>query len=258
MRLFLPAVACAIFAGPAAAADPPPARPVDPPSAEELAAIMKTLLTSALPDPLVEQSSNWGHQSEVANGVTWETGGIVPKPHKQKKLKNNGTWRRIKVEAVDPDKNLTLAVRNVQQPEKGRLTFDMVVALQTRINFEQQVWKSGTRLYSGSTRARCLPILFLKCESTSRAVKTDGILPDVVFRLRVLDAKLTYDQFKVEHTAGVGGDAAEVLGGAVHDMIKQLKPSLEKDLLEKANRAIVKAGDTKEVKLGLGRLFDGK
>ena len=41
-------------------------------------------------------------------------------------------------------------------------------------------------------------------------------------------------------------------------MVKQMRPSLEKDMLEKANRAIVKAGDTKEVKLGLGKLFDGK
>ena len=57
---------------------------------------------------------------------------------------------------------------------------------------------------------------------------------------------------------GSAGRSAEMLGEAAHDMIKQLRPSLEKDLLEKANRAIVKAGDTKEVKLGLGKLFDGK
>ena len=257
MRILPIAVAFLSFAAPAAA-DPPPSRPAEPPSAEELAAIMKALLVSALPDPLVEQSSNWGHQSTVMNGVTWEKDGILLKPHKQKKLKNDGTWRRIKVEAVNPDKNLTLIVRNVQQPEKGRLTFDLVLALPTRIHFEQQIWKRGVKLYGGSTRASCRPILALKCESTSRAVKADGSLPDVVFRLRVLDAKLTYDQFKVEHTAGVGGELAEVLGDAIHDMIKQLKPSLERDMLEKANRAIVKAGDTKEVKLGLGRLFDGK
>jgi hypothetical protein len=207
---------------------------------------------------LVESSSNWGQQREVMNGVTWETSHVVPKPHKQKKMKNDGTWRRIKVGAVDPEKNLTLAVRNVRQPEKGRLTFDMVVTLQARIHFEQQIWKSGVKVYGGSTRARCLPILALKCESTSRVEKSDGALPDVVFRLRVLEAHLTYDQFKVEHTAGVGGEMAEVLGGAIHDMVKQLKPSLERDMLEKANKAIVKAGDTKEVKLGLGRLFDGK
>jgi len=257
VRFLLTAVAVALLA-PSAPADPPASRPVDPPSADELAAIMKSLLVSALPDPLVEKSSNWGQQRELMNGVTWETDHVLPKPHKQKKLKNDGTWRRIKVEAVDPDKNLNLIVRNVQQPEKGRLTFDMVVTLQTRIHFEQQIWKSGVKVYGGSTRARCLPILALKCESTSRAVKTEGALPDVVFRLRVLDARLTYDQFKVEHTAGVGGEMAEVLGGAIHDMVKQLKPSLEKDLLDKANKAIVKAGDTKEIKLGLGRLFDGK
>jgi hypothetical protein len=257
MRVVLIAVTFVSFAA-SAAADPPTSRPAEPPSAEELASIMKALLTPALPDPLVEQSSNWGHQSAVMNGVTWEKDGILRKPHKQKKLKNDGTWRRIKVEAVDQDKNLNLVVRNVQQLEKGRLTFDLVLTLQTRIYFEQQIWKSGVRLYSGSTRARCRPILSLKCESASRTVKTDGALPDVVFRLRVLDAKLTYDQFKVEHTAGVGGELAEVLGDAIHDMVKQLKPSLERDMLEKANRAIVKAGDTKEVKLGLGRLFDGK
>jgi hypothetical protein len=257
MRSVLTALALLAFAAPAAA-DPPASRPAEPPSAEELAAILKALLTSALPNPLVEQSSNWGRQKELANGITWEKDGILLKPHKQKKLKNDGTWRRIKVEAVDPDKNLNLIVRDVQQPEKGRLTFDLVLVLETRIHFEQQIWKRGVKLYGGSTRARCRPILALKCESTSRAVKTDGALPDVVFRLRVLDAKLHYDQFKVEHTAGVGGDLAEVLGDAIHDMIKQLKPSLERDMLEKANRAIVKAGDTKEVKLGLGRLFDGK
>jgi len=236
----------------------PPEKPVDPPSAEELASIMRTLLTSALPSPLVEQSSNWGKQKEVANGITWKKDGILLKPHKQEKLKNDGVWRRIRIDAVNPEKELKLQVTNVQKPQKGMLTFDMVVSLPTRIKFEQQFWKSGVRVYSGETRARCRPILALKCESTSRVVKTDNVIPDVVFRMRVLDAKLTYDDLVVEHTAGVGGELADVLGDAVLGMVKQMRPSLERDMLEKANRAIVKAADTKDVKLGLGKLFDGK
>jgi hypothetical protein len=232
----------------------PPEKPIEPPSADELASIMRTLLVTALPAPLVEQNSNWGHQKEITNGITWK--GV--KPQKQKKLKNDGTWRRIRVDAVNPEKELKLQVMNMQKPEKGKLTFDMVVSLPTRIKFEQQVWKSGVRLYSGETRARCRPFLALKCESTSRAIKSDNVIPDVVFRMRVLDARLTYDDLVVEHTAGVGGELAERLGEAAHGMVKQMRPSLERDLLEKANRAIVKAGDTKEVKLGLGKLFDGK
>src|SRR5262249_50886456 len=161
----------------------------------------------------------------------------------------------LKIEAVNPDKTLMLTVQNVNRPEKGRVTFDVVVTVPARITLEQQVWKSGVRLYSGETRARCRPILLLKCESTTRVQKTDSTIPDVVFRMRVLDAKLTYDQFKVEHTAGVGGEIAEQLGGTIHSLVNQLRPSLEKNALEKAGQAIVKAGDTKEVKLGLGKLF---
>ena len=80
----------------------------------------------------------------------------------------------------------------------------------------------------------------------------------MTFRLRVLDAKLSYDDFKVEHTAGVGGELAETIGNAAHDTLKLIRPNLEKDLLAKANKAIIKAGDTKEIKVGLGKLLDGK
>jgi hypothetical protein len=45
--------------------------------------------------------------------------------------------------------------------------------------------------------------------------------------------------------------------------VTQWRPSLERDLLEKANAAIVKAGENKEVRLSLAKLFkaskqDGK
>jgi hypothetical protein len=36
------------------------------------------------------------------------------------------------------------------------------------------------------------------------------------------------------------------------------RPSLEHRLIDKANAAIVKAGDTKEVRLGIGKLFERK
>ena len=257
MRFLLP-VALAVYLSAPAAAAPPASRPVDPPSADELALILKSLLLTALPDPLIEKNSNWGHQKKVTNGLTWEKDGVLLKPRKQRKVKNDGTWRRLSVQTVDPDRTLSVRVGNVRQPEKGKLTFDVLVTLQTRIHFQQQFWESGVRLYSGTTRAKCRPVLALKCESTSRAVKTDGVLPDVVFRMRVLDARLAYEDLKVEHTAGVGGDLAEVIGKAALDMVRAIKPSLEKDMLAKANKAIVKAADTKEVKLGLGKLLDGK
>lgn len=233
-------------------ADPPLTS--DTPTATEIGQVMRTLILTTLPTPLVEDSHNWGKQKEVTNGVTLH--GL--KPEKQKKVKNDGTWSKVRIEALEPEKNLELIVFNVQKPGKGTLTFDVLTALPTRVTFEQQVWKSGVRLYSGETRAKVRPVLLVRCESTTKTVKGDSLIPDLVFRMRVLDAKLTYDGFKVEHVAGVGGDMAKVLGNAAHDMVKQVRPSLERNMLEKAEKAIIKAGDTKEVKVSLGKLLDGK
>ncbi|MSR52633.1 MAG: hypothetical protein EXS09_05015 [Gemmataceae bacterium] len=234
------------------------ADPENTPTAEELSSVIKGLLKTALPSPLVQQEFNWGHQRKFANGITWEKDGILRKPRFQEKMKNDGTWRKIKIEAVDPEKTLSLNVFNVQQPEKGKVTFLVMVAMQTRITFDQQLWAAGVRVYSGETRARCKPTLILACESTTRTVKNGSFFPDVIFRMRVTHAKLSYESLVVEHTAGIGGDGAKLLGETIIEFVKDIRPSLEKNMLEKANKAIVKAGDTKEVKLSLSKLLEGK
>lgn len=234
------------------------ANPSETPTAEELSLIIKGLLKSALPSPLVQQEFNWGHQRKFANGITWEKDGILRKPRVQEKMKNDGTWRKIKVEAVDPERTLSLRVFNVQKPEKGKITFLVIISMPTRITFNQQLWAAGTRVYSGETRARCKPMLLLSCESTTRTVKNGSFFPDVVFRMRVTHAKLSYENLVIEHTAGIGGDGAKLLGETILEFVKDVRPSLEKNMLEKANKAIVKAGDTKEVKLSLSKLLEGE
>ena len=123
MRIPFVALVAVHLASPLQAA--PPTTPGDAPTADELASIFRTLMTATLPSPIIEQEYNWGHQRMVANGITWEKSGIFLKPQKQEKLKNDGAWRRIRIDAINPDKNLTVKVANVQKAEKGRLTFDM-------------------------------------------------------------------------------------------------------------------------------------
>jgi hypothetical protein len=94
----------------------------------------------------------------------------------------------------------------------------------------------------------------LQCEMTTRLEKGSGLLPEVVFRLRVLSASVGYDNLVTEHVLGVGGEMAEWLGDAGHGLMRQLKPSLELHLLEKADAAILRAADTKEVRVSLGKL----
>jgi hypothetical protein len=254
MRLVILAFFPAIFWNAPAAAQADIA-----PSAAELGSMLRSLIIPCLPDPLVEQSFDWGKQERVAVGLEWRRKGSLLKPEVMKQMRNDGHWRKIAVQANNPEKTLKLIVNDVKSPEPKRMTFSVELEMPVNLKFEQQLWRSGVRLYSGETRARCRAVLRLECESTSRSEKKpSALLPDIVFRMRVLTAKLNYYDFVVEHTAGVGGDAAKLLGEAVHETIRTWKPSLERKLLDKANAAIVKAGDTKEIRLGLSKLLDRK
>jgi hypothetical protein len=96
----------------------------------------------------------------------------------------------------------------------------------------------------------------LRCEIASKLEKKpDVFLPDVVFSFRVLKAEVSYDDLVLEHVAGVGGELAKLLGEAAVSGARQWKPSLERILLAKAEAAVLKAGKSKEVRLGASRLF---
>jgi hypothetical protein len=174
------------------------------------------------------------------------------------KWRNDGHWWKVRINGKNLADTLVVDLRELRQPGGGVTTFRLFVSFDAVILYEQQTWKMGARLYSGSTRARCRVRLALDCEALAKFEKGKKLLPDAVFRLRVVRSDLGYDNLVVEHTAGVGGEAAKVLGDAVVGGMRQWKPSLERNLREKANAAIVKAADTKEVRVNLLELFSGK
>jgi hypothetical protein len=199
----------------------------------------------------VQSKKDWGKQVEVTRGR------LRGEPRKE--MKNDGHWRRFSVTALNPERTLALAITDAAFPEPGKATLTAMLGLDCGLKFEQQVWQNGRRLYSGETRGTCRAAVLLKCEVTSRTETTPGqIVPDLVFRMRVTEAQLFYQDLKINHTAGIGGDGARILGDAIIDAVKRFKPDLERELLDKANAAIVKAGDTKEVRVSFQSLFKGE
>lgn len=254
-RRTLAVVVLLALVAPAAAA--PPAAPLLPDGTlESLTGSLRTYLVQAMPRPLVESNSGWGATKRVPDGVKWRGQGLRVRPEMQYAVKNHGTWKRLRVTAENPQDTLIFDLRNLRQPDDGPATFDAFVAFDARVEYERQVWDAGLRLYSGSTRARLRVKLALKCEAASRLEKTDGLVPDVVFRLRVRQADLGYDNFVCEHVAGLGGEVAKLLGDAARGGLRRFHPSLERDLLARANAAIVRAADTKEVRVGLGKALN--
>src|SRR5260370_40940500 len=98
----------------------------------------------------------------------------------------------------------------------------------------------------------------MDCENTLRVEFDKNGLPDFILRMRVTGAKLHYDKLVVEHINGIGGDAAKLIGDAAHRCMNQWRPSIERDLLAKANAAVVKAADTREIRVGFGGLIKTK
>lgn len=250
----------------AAIAQTPPVKAPAPVPAEKaadaqpLADTFQKLLLANLPDPLVTSEHDWGKQKEGVIGVRWEKKGVVRyRPELMRDSKNDGHWERVSVMAIDPDKKLKVTVGNPRTPEAGKTLLDAVVQTDVRLKYEQQHWSVGKRLYSGETRATCTAAVTMVVELTSRNEYPPGaLLPTLVLRVRVTEAKLKYWDLECEHTLGVGGDAAKLLGKAMHEVMKKVKPDLEQGLLDKANAAVVKAADTKEVKVELGNLLSGK
>jgi hypothetical protein len=223
--------------------------------AHALAGTLRALLVEHAPRVLYEASPGWGQTERVARGLHW-TGKHPLRPDVTYKDKNDGTWRHLRVSADNLADTLVFDIRSVRSPQPGRMTFDVFVSFDARVEYDQENWDSGTRLYSGGARARLRVKLLLGCEATTRVVANGGWLPDVYFRLRVTRADLRYDNLVVEHVAGVGGEAAKVLGDTVKGSLHAFHPALERDLLARADAALVKAGDTKEVRLSLANLFN--
>jgi hypothetical protein len=237
MRSAISILAAIVLACPAFAAEPvPPALP----SAQDLAVAIRTLLLNHLPNPLTSGEPGWGKQ--------------VPALIDPDQMRNHGAWRRYRVTALNPDETLKVEVRNIVQLD-SRTTFDLLVGFDAQFDFQQEIWRRGLRLYSGSTKARAKVWAALRCEMTVKVESTKSWLPDLILKLRVTNAELSYSGLDVMHIAGLGGDGAKVLGEALKETIKQVKPSLEKELLEKAGAALVKAGNTKTVRVSLGKLF---
>ena len=237
---------------------PPDIKAPDLPSQKALEKTFRDLLLANLPDPLVQSERGWGHMKEAVIGVKFHRDGPQLWTETLKGMRNDGVWRRVSVRAENPAQTLSLALTDVVTPEQGRMTFTAQVGVDCSLKFEQQLWRTGTRLYSGETRGRCRTAVALKCEVTSRTeTKPGNLLPDVVFRMRVTDAQLSYENLVIEHTAGVGGDAAKLFGEAIIDTVKRLKPDLERDLQAKANAAVVKAADTKEIRVSFEAFLKG-
>jgi|GEM_PF-715047 len=231
---------------------------IEQPTPEEAVAIAKLMREMALqhmPAPLVKANDGWGKQKEFAVGRVMLRKPNRVSPELPRAMFNDGLWRRFTVSAREPDKTLDIGITELVRPEADKMLVTINVAMDINFRMEQQLWKRGLELYSGETRGHCKTAVQLKAVVVHKTeFKPGALLPDIALKITTTDAKLFYDKLTIDHTAGLDGADAQAVADFVLDLLKKIKPDLEKELLEKGNAAIVKAAGTKEIKLQLDKL----
>ncbi|MBP3955932.1 hypothetical protein J8F10_11615 [Gemmata sp. G18] len=232
---------------------------VPQPTPQEIAALSKTLRTLALanlPNPLVKANDGWGSQKEYVVGAVMLRNAKRFGPDAPRQMVNDGLWRRTTVLARKPDDTLNVAIAELVRHDVNTATLVLDTEMEIDFRVEHQLWKRGLQLYSGETRGHCKAGLKLKVEVVSKTEKDPGsFFPKVTLLIKVTDAKLFHDKIAIDHVAGLDGEDAKSAGNFVLDTVKTIKPDLEKQLLDKANAAIMKAAGSKEIKLELDKIL---
>ncbi len=193
---------------------------------------LRPIILNALPKPLYEKSENWGNAAPGIERIRWHR----LRPEVVRSPQNDGHWRKTRVAARDPEKSLEFQLSDFKAEGVDRLAFKAFLALTVHVEREDEFWEKGLRLVRETAEARLRIMAHLDAEAGFRFVG--------------------YDNLVVENIGGIGGTGARWLGEGIRSSLKQWKPSIERELLTRANTAVLKAADTKEVRLSLTSLLD--
>ena len=156
----------------------------------------------------------------------------------------NGTWRKVRLWLDDPERDLTVHVRDLRKVGDAtyHLSVDAGAALRGEADIKQ--WLKGLLLVDATARADAEAGLALELDVK---VELAGKLPpEVQVEPRVTDLKIDLKDFNLRrvtfHRAGVtvegaGGELGEQLKGALQGLLRAAEPEVR----ARANEAIARA-----------------
>jgi len=213
---------------------------------------LSAVISVNLPKPLYRGNSHWGDTAPTPNGVIWVGRGFLKKPEFQYADKNHGIWRKYEVDLESKaSQPLKLKLENPVQAGNNTLSFDLHLDVDLHFKIEQENWQHGIKFFDGAARGNLHFMVMMKCESKLVIEPGESFLPVMKYRFRVVQARPNYSNLKFTHVPGLGGEVAEKLGRWGHEALQQIKPSVERKLMDKLTQRILKAADTKEVQLSL-------
>jgi hypothetical protein len=204
---------------------------------EVIAPLVAPIIASSIPREF-EGSKDWGKTRRVTTGMRSEGNFFRFDMHRKLQEVNDGVWKKYKLTLVEPDKNLTVRIDNFRTLESGKYALTLFVAAKVHGWSRAVVYERGVHLVSLEAEGDTSIRLWLDAEVGIESVDTSSLLPGVAVLPVVTDARLKFDEFRLNRIS-------DVKGALAHDLGDLLRNSLEKELsgpklAAKLNRSIQK------------------
>lgn len=222
-----------------ARAETPPDFPATSPTLSStdkmLADTLAAVVREAIPEEYARKK-NWGQTKRITVGLTTDEPLYKLKLHRRKKHVPHGTWKQYRVNFINPEEELHVAVENLHSLAGGGVGLRMVLEAELDGWAQMRHYNRGVHLLTLTGEGRSRLKLAIDCE-VRMGMTDQGMAIDP----RVTQSQLELQDFKVERIGEVKGKLAEEIGDGLRYLMEDQLEGPK--LTAKLNRAIDKKRD---------------
>lgn len=221
--------------------------PVSADEKQEISTWVKWLVLKNLP-PNYEDNRKWNQMKEVMDGLHIHREGFKIETKRKWKSVRHGTWTRYTIEFLDPEKELLVDVSKIDFTIPGRIDVSCRIEAPLKLFGCVSQWQRDIQWYSLSADGRCRVEMLVDVQIPMH-VNSLRFPPDVEFSPHVTQANVRLKEFEVDRISKIGGDAAELVGKGIREVLDEKLEDYDQKLVEKMNREIAKQKDKLRISL---------
>lgn len=220
-----------------------------PENERRLSELVESIVQAALPRTF-EDRRHWDQTREVFAGVKVRTDGLQVRISKRKEAVRHGLWRKHTVTLPDPERSLSVRIRDVHANGGGQWTFVVTTDAKVNVKSRFEQWSVGVKLLNASSEADALVRIQARCSLVVSVEEHTEKGPVVVFAPDVERVDLYLRHLDVKKFGELRGDVAADLFDGLEDALEDLLQTQEDSVRRRARREISDRAEDLQIPLG--------
>ncbi len=189
-----------------------------------------------------EDTRDWGSTKRVLDGWDIRREGLQLKTKRRWKQVPHGTWKKYRVQLLNPQEHFHLTVANLRRLENENVAFDLHADAWLGVSGRVTEYAYDVQLYSFSAEGVGQVRISLQCEVAMR-LDPRKLPPDLVLAPKVNAAEARLETFRLDRISKVDGSLAEEIGRSMRRVVQDKLADDNPKLADKLNRQIAKNQD---------------